>query len=468
MSIRPGYQVKRLGELGRALRIAGQLEGHDRRSRPEIEALQRRLLETVVAHAAAHSPFYRERLSRLPDPAHATLEELPTVARDELMDDFDRWVTNPQIRLADVQSHLDGLDRRDDYYLGRYRAMTTGGSSGRKGIFLFDRRQWAIVLALTLRWSRLMGVGPRLPRLRSATVAAGNPRHITYRVAVTVNVGAAKILRLDATTPIRELVGALNDFRPDHLHAYPSVAALLADEQTAGRLAISPRVISTSSELRTEEMTARIKEAWGTEPFDCYGITEVGLFGNDCEYHRGLHAFDDLFIFEVVDDDDQPVPVGETGRKLLVTNLFNYTQPLIRYEITDMIAVSPEPCPCGRPFPLLKAVEGRSDDILYLADGSGGTVPVHPMHFRSPLAAAAEVRQYQVVQRADEILLTVVPSQGATAEVIRESVLPKIAERLRGAGAEPPDLRVEVVDAIERNPDTMSKLKLIRSEVTKR
>ena len=67
-----------------------------------------------------------------------------------------------------------------------------------------------------------------------------------------------------------------------------------------------------------------------------------------------------------------------------------------------MIGISTERCPCGRPFPLLKSAEGRSDDILHLPDGAGGSVPVHPMHLRSPLAAAKEVRQYQVVQRKGE------------------------------------------------------------------
>lgn len=133
----------------------------------------------------------------------------------------------------------------------------------------------------------------------------------------------------------------LNSFDPEWLHAYPSIAALLAEEQEAGRLRITPRVVSTSSELRTEQMTERIRAAWGHAPFDCYGVTEVGLFGAECEQHRGIHAFDDLFIFEVVDDDYRAVPEGETGTRILVTNLFARTQPLVRYEVTDMIAVAP-------------------------------------------------------------------------------------------------------------------------------
>ncbi len=468
MLTQPRYEAKRLRELGRAIRLERQLESHDRMHRTDIEALQRRSLARLVRHAVDRSPLYREHLAGVDLSGEITLSELPTVTREELMDGFDGWVTDSRLTLTGVQAHLEALDRPDELYLGRYRAMTTGGSSGKKGVFIFDSHEWSVVLALTLRWSRLMGVGPRLPnRVRSAVVAAGNPMHITYRVAVTADVGLAKILRLEATTPIPELVDALNDFQPEHLHAYPSIAALLADEQEVGRLRISPRVVSTSSELRTEEMTERIRVAWRAEPFDCYGITEVGLFGNDCEYHRGIHAFDDLFIFEVVDEAGRPVAAGEAGYHLLVTNLFDYTQPLIRYEITDMIAVNPEPCPCGRPFPLIESIEGRSDDILYLSDGIGGEVPVHPMHFRSPMAAARDVRQYQVVQRAESILLRIVLSDGANRDHTRRRLSAALDQKLRQAGAEPPTLEFEFVDAIERDPQTMSKLKLVSSEVAR-
>ena len=273
---RSRYQAKRLQELGRAVRVDRQLERHDTLQREAIEALQQHALGKLVRHAAQHSAFYGEHLGRVDLDADIRLGDLPTVTRDELMTDFDRWVTNPDLGLDAVQAHLEALGRSDEYFRNRYRVVTTGGSSGKRGVFLFDRREWSIVLAVTLRWGRLMGVTPRLPnRVRSAAIAAGSPLHVTYRVAATADVGLASVLRLDATMPVPELVEALNGFQPEHLHAYPSIAALLADEQEAGRLHIAPRVVSTSSELRTPEMTERIRAAWRNDPFDCYGITEV-------------------------------------------------------------------------------------------------------------------------------------------------------------------------------------------------
>ena len=82
-------------------------------------------------------------------------------------------------------------------------------------------------------------------------------------------------------------------------------------------------------------------------PFDLYGCTE-GLFGSECEHHQGIHLFEDTTLVENVDADGQPVPAGQPGARLLVTNLHNLVQPLLRLEVTDLVTIDPDPCPCGR------------------------------------------------------------------------------------------------------------------------
>jgi hypothetical protein len=128
-----------------------------------------------------------------------------------------------------------------------------------------------------------------------------------------------------------------------------SIASLLAVEQLEGRLHIAPRIVCTNAELRTEEMTANIRAAWGVEPVNVYGATE-GFYAGDCEHHQGMHVFEDLGLMEVVDERGEPVPDGVVGAKLLVSSFIKRTQPLIRYEVSDMAALTTEPCPCGRPL----------------------------------------------------------------------------------------------------------------------
>jgi putative adenylate-forming enzyme len=450
--------VRRLADFARGMRLSRELAAHEEWSRDRFDAWQAAWLRDIVGHTVTHSPFYREHFAGLALDT-APLGTLPTLDKRTLMEHWDDVVTVPDLRLADVEAHLDGLER-DDYLDGRYRAMVTGGTSGRRGVFVFDRAEWSACLAGFLRWSEWSGSRPRFPRLRVATVSAVSPLHMTARFGMSIDLGLHKLLRLDARSPLDELAAALRRFRPDALVGYPSALSLLALEQLEGRLDISPTAVSTTSEVRTVEMTQRIREAWGVKPFDVYGITEVGIFAVDCEFHGGKHLFEDMAVVEVVDEGGAPVPDGEPGT-LLVTNLFNRTLPLIRYELDDLVTISPEPCPCGRPLRVIESLEGRSDDILHLPGASGTTVAVHPHAVRSPLAAFPEVAQYRVVHDTTGVHVTLVMRSGAAPDTAAR-VTARLREALAGLGAHPPVDTVEV-ERLDRAAGPAGKLKLIES-----
>ncbi|MET0832619.1 MAG: AMP-binding protein, partial [Actinomycetota bacterium] len=326
----PTNQARRLGEIAGAMRLAGELIGHDRWTEAELAAHQRRRLEEMVRHAAASSPFYRERYAGvgLGPAGPVELGQLPTVDKATVMDRFDDLVTDRGLTLAAVEAHLDGLDG-DQLLDGRYRAMATGGSTGRKGVFVADRPEWRQYLAGFFRWNHYVGLKPRLPRrVRIASIAAARPLHMTYRMAASIDVGMYRVLRLEAATPPAAMVEALNRHQPEFLYAYGSVLGLLAAEQLEGRLRISPATIASSGETHTGELRDAIRAAWETSSFELYAMTEAGILGTHCEQHSGIHLFEDQAIVEVVDEHDRPVPDGQLGHKLLVTNLVTRTQPL--------------------------------------------------------------------------------------------------------------------------------------------
>ncbi len=461
----PAYESRRLSELIRALALKRRMNARNSWGRSEIELLQRRRLRETIAHALAHSAFYRDLYGSVSIRSDAELSRLPVVTRNQLMERFDDWVTDPRLTLPNLEEHLAGFEGADGYHPGGYRVLTTSGSSGHKGVFAFNGREWSVLQAQLLRFMDGIGVGfrPRLkPRMRCASLFAGHPPHMSYRLGVSCDVGATNILRLPATTPLADLVEELNAFKPEWLHAYPSLASLLAEEQLQGRLQIHPRAVSTVGEVRTAEMAARMTAAWGSRPFDMYWMTEGGV-GMECDQHR-LHAVDDEALLEVVDEANRPVPPGEPGHKVLVTSLYMRTQPLIRCEVGDLVTAQPDACPCGRPFPLLRSVDGRSDDVLSLADGRGGRVSVHPTAFRGPLSAERALREYQVVARDDLILVRLVPSEGVDLGTLPGRVTARLREELAAAGAAPSRLEVELVEAIARDPQQMDKLKLVLSE----
>ncbi len=459
-----GSVIRRLGDLAGAMRHYRRLTSVGT-PREELLALQRRRLVQTARHAAAASPIYRELYAGIELAEDLDVSALPVVTKAMLMERFDEWVTDPRLRRSEVDAHLERL-RGDELYLGAYRCMPTGGTTGRKGIFVYDRDEWRQCLTAFLRWSELTGVRPRLGRrMRVATVGATSPMHMTARFAMSIDLGLYALRRLDARTPLRELVVALNEHRPEQLVAYSSMASLLALEQLEGRLRIAPLVVCTTSEVRTEEMNANIRAAWGVEPFDLYGTTE-SLYAGDCEHHQGMHVFEDLGLMEVLDEHGDPVPDGVTGAKLLVTSFIKRTQPLLRYEISDMVARTTARCPCGRPLARMVSVEGRSDDVLHLAGADGRTVAVHPLTLRSPMAVLSELRQYKIVHDDDGLHVLVVLRDAVPGDEISRLINATLRAKLLAADVASPRLEVVIVAELPREQGHSAKFKLIESRIS--
>jgi phenylacetate-coenzyme A ligase PaaK-like adenylate-forming protein len=431
-------QIKRLADLAAAMRLGRELIGHDRWTVEQLEAFQRRRLGELVRRATADSPFYRERDAGLDPGDPVELRRLPAVDKATVMERFDDLVCDRRLTLAAVEAHLDGLTR-DELLDGRYRAMATGGSTGRKGVFVADRAEWRQYLAGFFR--------------------------MTFRMAASIDVGLYRVLRLEAATPLAEMIEALNRYQPEFLYAYGSVLGLLAAEQLDGRLRIGPTAIASSGETHTDELRDAIRAAWGTSSFELYAMTEAGILGSHCDRHSGIHLFEDQAIVEVVDERGRPVPDGQVGHKLLVTNLVLRTQPLIRYEVSDMVAVAGERCPCGRPFRLLAAIEGRNDDILYLPAAAGGTAAVHPLALRTALAGIPGLAQYKVVHDRDGLHVRAALRPDADPTQTVRLVTDRLVEKLAAQGVARPAVQVELRDNLQDERDTAGKFKLVESRL---
>ena len=457
MSDRAPRQIDVLRALGRG---SGILAAH-RWPREQLERHRDQRLRMLVLHARANSPFHAERLAGVDADAPDLLARLPSMDKPMMMRDLSRVVTDPRLRDIDLDAYLEGLTD-DALLLGRYRVMATGGTSGKRGLFVYDRAGWTEVMAMLAAAPRWLGVSPRLPRPRMATIWASGPAHMTARLAASFRTPIFRRLALEATMPIPRMVRELNAFGPAWLSAYPSIAALLADEQQAGRLRIAPRVVLVSSEQCTPAMRARIAAAWGVQPYNTYATTEGSTTAVECEHHNGLHIFESHVITEVVDDHNRPVADGRQGAKVLVTNLFNYVQPLIRYEVSDLISIDPEPCACGRTTRRIQAIDGRADDIMHLRIPAGDRVPVHPNHFAEAIEAIADIRAYQVTEQTDGIDIAVVAPTRDPVE-LSAAITAAVRRRLAPLGVDDARLHVRTVEQIPR-PDAVSgKFKLIRA-----
>jgi putative adenylate-forming enzyme len=443
-----------LGFILGVLRGRGSLRSHEPWSRAQIDAHQASAVRELRRYVVERSPFYRR--------FHAGFEsrplaELPVLTKAQLMESFDDLVTDPEIRLADVKQFLSTLD---GYHLFRnqYWVARTSGSSGHPGVFLWDRAEWTTIVTSYARSQEWAGIEVSLRhRTRLAVVSSRTPWHQSALVGMSVDSPFVPVRRFDATSPLPEIVEGLNAWQPENLICYASMGRVLADEQLAGRLTISPKAVMCSSEVLTSESRRRIHRAFAEEPFEVYAATEPAGIASECERHR-LHLFEDLVVTEVVDEENRPVPAGVVGAKVLVTVLFSRTQPLIRYEMNDRVCLSGATCPCGRSFGLVQSVEGRIEDILTLPGTSGTPISIHPVLFDRVLEPFP-IRQWQVVQRPAAIIVRV--ARGAD-EIDRDGVAAAVTRELKGAGALDPTIRVELVDAIEKT--AAGKTPLVRRE----
>jgi phenylacetate-coenzyme A ligase PaaK-like adenylate-forming protein len=373
-----------------------------------------------------------------------SLAELPILTKPIMMDNFDELVTDRNVQLKQVESFLAGMNASDRFQ-DRYVVTSTSGTTGRRGIFLSDPGEWAAYLAPFARsqiWAG-MAPSPARPR-RTAHVVSTVPWSVSARAGASLStLGSA--LRLDPSEPLDSIVDRLNEWQPQVLTCYASMAGTLASEQLAGRLRIAPDLITTVGEVLTPDHRARIVDAWGRQPYNVYGSTESPIAA-ECERHSGLHIFEDVMIPEVVDENGRPVPPGKFGERLVITALFRRTQPLIRYEISDMVRISPDHCSCGRVFGLIDEVQGRVEEVLVFDALNGGRVRIDPIFFE-PILGPIRALAWQVVQEPDELLVRLT---GLGDDISCEQIGETLSRQLKARGASPPRITVLSVAEIPR------------------
>ena len=443
--------------ISRVLFLRAAWRRRDHWDAARVLAHQERALQEMRRAAYAGSEFYRRHHAGLRD---APLDQLPSITKADLMSHFDEAVTAPGLKLTDVEDHLQSLTVSGGDpgipWKGRWWAAATSGTTGRRGIFIWNRSEWGTVLASYARandWAAIPA--GRTRPLKMALVSSRVPTHQSAVVGASVRSGLVPTLRLDVTAPLKETVAALNRFQPKVLVGYASALKPLAAEQRAGRLHIAPQGVVSASEVLSPHTASELKAAWGKAPVDVYAATETAGIASPCTYGN-RHVYEDLLIVEPVDRAGNPVPAGTTGAKLLVTVLFSRTLPLIRYEMSDTVKLGGRGCPCGRTFTLLEDIEGRMEDVLQL-QGREGTVSVHPNVFHGLLDEAA-VAGWQVIQEASGLrVLLAGLAPGASTEGVRDA----LAAALTAAGASPLRIDMERVGHIQRT--ALGKAPFVRS-----
>lgn len=173
---------------------------------------------------------------------------------------------------------------------------------------------------------------------------------------------------------LSDYIEKLNGFRPEFMDGYPSALYIVAQYilEEGIKLSFTPRVISVTAETLMEHQRDAIEEAFGCKVYNQYASSEGAPWIVECE-EGNYHLWSDTGVFEFLNPEelDAHTDIAE----LVVTSFRNFKTPLIRYRIGDYVQIFKQQniCRCGSPYPVIKGVIGRSDDILYTKDkGSVG------------------------------------------------------------------------------------------------
>ena len=361
-----------------------------------LAARRERRLAALLQAAARGSRFWRERLRG----AGGGLARIAPVAKRELMNEFDRWVADPRLRLGPLRNFLADPSRVGEAFGDAFIVWESSGSTGEPGIFVQDARAMAVYDALEAlrrpaRWFDPGYVGERIAFI--GAIDGHFASHVTANRMRRLNpIMASNLHEVSFLQPTASLSAQLERLSPSVVSTYPTMAVLLAEEAHAGRLRIAPREVWTGGETLTAGMRRFIERQFGCALVDSYGASEFLALAAQCRC-GSLHLNSDWAILEPVDEHFQPVPAGVPGHTTLLTNLANHVQPLIRYDIGDGVLVHREACACGSPLPVIE-VEGRGDDMLLLRPPDGERVRLLPLALTTVLEDEAGVFDFQLAQ----------------------------------------------------------------------
>ncbi len=376
-----------------------------------IEALALERLYILLDYAREHSPYLKEKYKDLPP--RPALTDIPPMTRAEMSARFEDWVCDRDVTLDGAKRFIADMDNATKLYLDKYRVLATSGTTGDPLIMLRDARHNTVNAALMQcrlnNGAKLRGVGDIFtPGLRFCSVTTSDGYHSAYLSALRTQKAyeaagmGERVLHLDIGMDTAKMVEALNMFAPETLAGYPSTMQILAFEQQAGRLHIAPKAIVCSAENLTPETMRFIESVFHCPVMDNYCSTEGGEAAMLCEAGH-MHLNSDWILMEPVQSDCSPTPPGEVSDGVLLTNLANLVQPIIRYYVSDRMVLHTEPCPCGLPFPYMEA-EGRKEDILSFPTGDGACVQIPPMAFKTYSLRVPGCQSAQFIQRADDEL----------------------------------------------------------------
>ncbi len=325
----------------------------------EIYDLQNARLHNLIWHAYSNVPYYQKQF------------KLANIHPNDIKSKVD-LLKIPMLNKLDVTDNL----YMDLFSIGHIKKdmhkIATSGSTGQPFVTYADRRQLEMRFATTLRALEWTGwkFGDRQLRLWHQRLGMSWSQAFKERFdAVLLRRKFIPAFELTDST-LEKLIKKLNRFKPQLIDGYAeSLNFLSIYLKKGGKLTFKPKAVMSSAQMLTSKTRTEIEEALGTKVFDKYGAREFSGIAYQCAVSAHHHVMDESYIVEILND-GKPAKPGEIG-EIVITDLNNYSLPLIRYRIGDlaMAVDNTVACPCGRGLSLIGDIQGRTQAIIYCTNG---------------------------------------------------------------------------------------------------
>jgi putative adenylate-forming enzyme len=412
----------------------------------QIASHQARKARNIVRYAVRYAPYFAA-LYRGHDLSHPW--SLPKVNKAAMMENLTAYNTVGLTR-EEILAFCAHVERAQDF-AARLKGINVGmssGTSGSQGVEITTRREENYMRAAFFARFPF----PKAKINMAFILRVSSPafqidkfgHHLTY--ISQLNTREAICFRLE-------------QLDPNVLSAPPSMLRILAREVERGRLAIAPLEVVSYAEVLYPDDRAYLQQVFGCPIYEIYKATE-GAIAISCR-HGSLHINEDLVALQLLDDEGLPVPPGKPSRHTVVTDLHKTSQPIVRYELNDVVTVSPHTCPCGSSFRVIEQIQGRADDLFWGVRTRDGQMQfIFPDYIRRAVILLPEqIQEYQVTQLApDQVRVRLLVGDLGAQERIAGEAQQAIQQIFASYGCTRPRVEVEFGEPLP-NPHS---LKLIR------
>lgn len=429
------------------------------KSEEQMKALQEKKLRKLLRYAYQNSAYYHRTFTQAgiteENIDKAELNRFPTIDKELLMQNYDELVTDSGVKQEELRKFDESPASKSENYLGRYHIIHSSGSTGIPRYFVYDDRAWEQMLLGIIRgalWGMsmtdILRLLARKPRI--LYIAATDGR---YAGAMAVGDGItglrAKQEYLDINEPIDKGNQKVIKFDPNIVIGYPSAIKLMAEQIRLGRVPNHIKRVISCGEPLSPGLRTFLEDTFNCPVINFYGASESLALGLEENAEDGMVLFDDLNVIEVED--------GE----MYLTCLYNYTQPLIRYHLTDTL--KPKQRLQSDPYGFTRAevLLCRNEDEMWFRRADGNEEFIHPLSVEG--ICVDGLKDYQFVQTSEKSFrIMAETSKGASEEVVVHGIESVMERLLLEKDLHNICYDIHFVDAIAVNPDTGKKSLIVK------